>query len=672
MSRALVILLLVLLLVLSGFGLMFYLAYGVSTSMPARAAVPGLDGETRIAWYDHGLAVIEAGSERDAHAALGYVHGFQHTWNVLLWRQAAAGRLAEWFGDDLLPIDELVHRLALPEMARQSYARLSDEERALLEAYAAGLNAALSNDAVTANAFVLHRERPEPWEPWQSLAVERLFAWLATTPPDPDTLAFAGADAVDFFSADRRLRRWLHVHGFENSTAWAVSDSLGTHFLQRHVYGATALPFFQEVSLTWPDGPHLTGATLPGTPYFPAGRSESRAWALLLFSPADLVRVVADTNSVQQVYGRIQTADGNEHLIVSRRDVSAIYFDPPPRPPARLRPDTALAAPDAGVRLDSTWALRWRGLQVGTDWPAWRALVQGAAEPFRLFSGSGLSMTPGGTTEVLGAPGLVHRFPGGVLVANSPWTAYAAAYLDSLARQPGALFLEQPYSEATFSPWAARLAPRMIEAAGSIPDQPRLVSEALTYLRNWDFRYDRASIAASIFDTWVSLYQDSTGALPRAEVPDTLVYENLFRYQMLVRAVSRLEDAFGPNLSQWRWERVQPRRYFFPTWSEASDGTLPQTRYAPLELPGAGHPSTLYWGPSPVRSDLLAPGHWEAWIETRTWDQIEVQRYRFSTETFFGRYLVMERPPGLVALMPSREATYRTTVLTPPVRAEDR
>ena len=301
---------------LTGGVLVWYLAYGVEQRPPKMLALDAVADTVQIGWSEQGAVSIEAGRIEDAMAALGYVHGRERAWSVVLWRQAALGRLSEWFGEPALPLDRLTRRLALASLAQESTTRLDADDRATLAAYAAGLDAALQSPAVQLQQeFVLLGQEPEPWQPWHTLALERLFAWLASSPPSSDELAAAGDAAIDFFAADRALRQWLHLYGFENSIAWITQDADGVHFFQRHVYGDTALPFYQEAALTVQDGLRFGGASLPGTPFFPAGKSEHSAWALLLTATPRLERIAWQPDSATVSYQRILSKGGAEHLI---------------------------------------------------------------------------------------------------------------------------------------------------------------------------------------------------------------------------------------------------------------------------------------------------------------------------------------------------------------------
>ena len=646
LARVLVILLAVLLVFVAGLGLLWYLAYGVEAAPPERVRLDVLAAPVEIGWGPAGAVTIRAAGEADAWAALGYAHGRQRAWSVVLWRQAALGQLGAWFGEAARTVDLQARQLGLAQQAQASYARLSDEERRLLTAYAAGLQAALAETPQRLRQeFVLLDVTPDAWEPWHTLAIERLFAWLAVSPP-PATQPPPDDATRAFYAADARLRQWLRLHGFENSVAWAVRDSAGTHLFQRHVYGDTALPFFLEVSLHYADSTRFQGASLPGTPFFPAGKTDRHAWALLLGGTASLERAAWDSAGTRRVYEQMRYRDNSEHL--------AVFW----RHPDRL----ALADPEA--LPDSAWTLRWAGLGPASDVAAWRGLAAGTPAPFALLDGHGLWIGRDGQWRVLGQPSVDEPLPAGRFVGTTRWAAYAAELLRT--QEDGAVPLETWIADA-YSIWAAQTAPPLIEAAGfsAVPeDKPR--RDALTYLRNWDFGYDRASIAASIFDTWMTHYRDATGRLPEPTAQDTLRTDGRLLAETFGTALAHLTETFGADQSQWRWERVQPARRLFPIWSVdtlRAVGVPATPRYAPIDFPGAGHPSALAWNPSPVQSGLPAPAAWEAWVHTERWEALTLRTPRFDANALLGRYLVSDRLPDPLRLPAPPDAG--TTTLVP-------
>lgn len=661
MVRTLFIAVLAVLLLLLGVGAMLYMAYGISDPSRASVQVAGLSDSSSVELYEGGSAHVRAASRDDAYASLGYLHAREHAWTMALWRQTSIGGLSEWFGGELLPLDRLARRLGLGRIAQEAYARLQEGDQQFLNAYARGVNAALSmRRGRLANEFVLLETTPEPWEPWHSLAIERLFAWASTSLPDPDTLAGTSTELHDFFRSNQLLQGWLHLHGFDNGAVWTQQDSSGTRLVQRHVYGASALPIFHVAHLEWPGGGEHSVATLIGTPFAPAGRANSRAWGMLLSSSLVVQPAQRDTSAIPIVYDRIETAGEEEHLLRMRIGAGDLFFPAPGQSLAPV-PDTtdttaALSAPptagnggaaDTSAALVAGWTVQWPGLRPVSDADAWFALPDPDGAAFDLFRGDGMMMGSDGSITVTGEPQVHVPIGGGRLIGNSVWSRHLAERLDSLSAPDVPNQTVDVLSDIE-SAWAASLAPPMTDAAIAVPEHAHLVTEALTYLRNWDFAYDRASIAASIFDRWVTVYRDSLGRLPEPTVPDSALGENLVRYEALVRTVDLLSQEYGDDLTTWRWEIVQPHRYFFPAWSAdtlITEVSGSSTRYAPIEVPGSGHPTTPHFGPSRLTDTLDAPARWEAWVSTTDWDAFRFRARQFPANRFFGRYLVSDRPP---------------------------
>ncbi len=677
-----------------------YFAYGADDSPPRRVRIEGLAGPATVAWQPNDVVTIRAESHRDRAAALGYAHGMRRGWQAALWRQTARGRLSAWYGPRMMEMDRLTRRLGFGVLAEEAYTRLEPGAQALLAAYPRGMSAALRSEALRRQAaFALLGIAPSPWEPWHTLAVERLIAWLASPlrPLRESTVAVSDS-ASAFLAANRRLHDWLGLHGFAHSAAWAGRGDTATHFMQRQVYGHSALPLLLEVVLANAEGTVLRrGATLPGTPFFLAGRSAGQsaaqpgghAWALLPLGTARLVRRPFDSTATLS-HQRIRDAEGAEHLVAARRTPEALFLETP----ASI--DTSALAPGLDslaylialdslrARADSVWQIRWAGFRPVSDHAAWQALASGEETSFRMMTGSGLRVAADGAWQVLGAPRVVRRVDEGVVVGNTFWTEHLADQIAQLAAAEQVEQAEQIVAARWLardaSTWAAALAPEMLAALDSLADssrtrpspsrvQRRLLREALTYLRNWSHTYDRAGIGASIFDAWARAYREATGRLPRPLTADTLAQaESLVRYRTLRRAVARLAERHGSDLRQWRWEEVAPHVYRFPGWRADTlapgwYNRLVRTRYAPLVLPGRGHPSSLSWGVSPAERGPPAPAVWGAWTSTADGDRLHARRRRFDLDAVLGRYRTPLRRPAPVAL--DTTASAPTTTLLP-------
>src|SRR5690606_10817922 len=137
-----------------------------------------------VTTHADGVVSISANSVPDLYRAIGFAQGSSRTWAALLLRQAAVGELSHWFGPSAVDIDGHVAALRLDELARQAFATLQPADQQILQGFAEGMNAAMSAGFVTRlDPLVALRVSPEPWEPWHTLAIERLFAWLSADIP---------------------------------------------------------------------------------------------------------------------------------------------------------------------------------------------------------------------------------------------------------------------------------------------------------------------------------------------------------------------------------------------------------------------------------------------------------------------------------------------------------
>jgi penicillin amidase len=152
------------------------------------ASLPQLDGERRLAGLaapvsierdDLGVPTIRAGSRLDAVRALGFLHAQDRFFQMDLLRRQAAGELAQLVGFGAVRLDK-GHRLhRFRAVARQVVARAKPEDRALLEAYAAGVNAGLAALGDKPFEYVALIAKPAPWKPEDSiLAVHAMFLEL--------------------------------------------------------------------------------------------------------------------------------------------------------------------------------------------------------------------------------------------------------------------------------------------------------------------------------------------------------------------------------------------------------------------------------------------------------------------------------------------------------------
>ena len=130
----------------------------------------GLDGAVDIFRDERGIPHIRAGSVHDAFFAQGFVHAQDRLWQMDYDRRRAYGRWAEYAGPSGLEQDILMRRLRIGATARADYEAFDAETRAMLDAYAAGVNAFIDTTTVLPAEYQLVESRPEPWQPWDPCA----------------------------------------------------------------------------------------------------------------------------------------------------------------------------------------------------------------------------------------------------------------------------------------------------------------------------------------------------------------------------------------------------------------------------------------------------------------------------------------------------------------------
>ncbi len=147
-------------------------------------ALPGLQDPVDIYRDEYGIPHIYAANSHDLFFALGYVHAQDRFWQMDVWRHTAAGRLSEMFGESQVETDAFLRTLGWWRLAEQDYQRLPEDVKAILDAYADGVNAYLAQrkgSALSLEYAVLKLlnpdYEPEPWDPVHALAWIRVMAW---------------------------------------------------------------------------------------------------------------------------------------------------------------------------------------------------------------------------------------------------------------------------------------------------------------------------------------------------------------------------------------------------------------------------------------------------------------------------------------------------------------
>ncbi len=289
------------------------------------SALPELDGSVRFpslqgrvdVWRDvDGIPHVLATSAHDAFLAQGFVHAQDRLWHMEHDRRRAHGRWAEYAGPGALAQDLTFRRLRLLASARADYAAVNPATRAMLDAYAAGVNAFLATTRSLPAEFGLLDARPEAWAPWDSLAVFKvrhaeMGTWQAKlwrarllrhlgpeltaklcpgTQPNPALIVPPGAeyrgpapDGLEVLAAGAPALAELSEWG-GGSNSWALSGrrtasgkplvagdphralDVPSVYYQNHL----ACPEFDAIGLSFPG--------VPGLPHF--GHNRAVAWCV--------------------------------------------------------------------------------------------------------------------------------------------------------------------------------------------------------------------------------------------------------------------------------------------------------------------------------------------------------------------------------------------------------
>ena len=142
-----------------------------------RLAVPGLQAPVEVVRVEPGIPHVYARNAHDLFFAQGYVHAQDRLWQMEFNRTLGAGRLASLFGEGALEIDRIMHTLGLTQAAERDWQVLAPDTRALLAAYAEGVNAYLStHPGKLPIEFTVLGVEPRPWTPVDSLTWGKLMS----------------------------------------------------------------------------------------------------------------------------------------------------------------------------------------------------------------------------------------------------------------------------------------------------------------------------------------------------------------------------------------------------------------------------------------------------------------------------------------------------------------
>ena len=296
-----------------------------------RASLPQLDGElmapglgdpVTIERDNAGIPTITARSRVDLAYATGFAHGQDRFFQMDLIRRQAAGELSELFGEIAIDVDKRYRFHRFRERARAVLAASPAADVAILENYAAGVNAGLGSLGVRPFEHLLLGAEPDPWLVEDSVLVVfamfmqlndaraskdvrrgyahrvlpgEVFSWLypegtlwdapimgrpRMQPPVPSADVFSVRDVSEKPPPAGEVGK-PYLNGSNN---WVVAGALtgsGRALMSNDMHLGHDVPniWYQARLIVTDEEPRdVTGVSLPGTPFITAGSNGKIAW----------------------------------------------------------------------------------------------------------------------------------------------------------------------------------------------------------------------------------------------------------------------------------------------------------------------------------------------------------------------------------------------------------
>lgn len=342
--------------------------------------VNGLSAPVTVARDAQGVPHIAAASMDDLVFAQAYITTGDRLWQMDSLRRHAAGELAELLGSRLVEHDRMQRTLQLRAAADRALTVIPADQMHWLEVYAKGVNASIAEQkAHLPLEFKLLLYEPAPWTPRDSLLVGlAMFQDLTTTFPgklDREALSAklapelvgdlypvgswrdhpAGQTPVDLTApqpeiqqvpldeSQSMLRTDEHVDDLarakavlaqtsaryacegcvSGSNGWAVAGAKtksGKPMLASDMHLQHGVPGIWYMADLLSGGFHVSGVTLPGTPFVIVGHNQHVAWGFTNLG-ADVQDLYVEQMRGEGEAAEFAAADGSWQKVLHQREV---------------------------------------------------------------------------------------------------------------------------------------------------------------------------------------------------------------------------------------------------------------------------------------------------------------------------------------------------------------
>lgn len=316
-------------------GTVFWVRSLVSGSLPqidGEYKTAGIASDVKIERDNLGIPTIRAANRKDLAFATGFAHGQDRFFQMDLMRRNSAGELSEIIGAAAINVDRRIRVHRFRHVAEQILTGNDTQQRGILDAYAAGVNAGLASLKSKPFEYYLLGVTPAPWKaedcalvlfsmfldlqgdtydnetalgvlhdtmpgPMFDFLAPRGTEWDAPvlgepfkTPPMPPATVFDTRNPSVVARADLApLDGVLAAPPFHmGSNNWAVSGKRttdGRAIIANDMHLGIRVPhIWYRASFVWPEAEgaktdqRITGLTLPGTPAMVVGSNGYVAW----------------------------------------------------------------------------------------------------------------------------------------------------------------------------------------------------------------------------------------------------------------------------------------------------------------------------------------------------------------------------------------------------------
>lgn len=312
----------------------------------------GVRDSIEITFDERGIPQVWASNDADLYFAFGWLHASERLFQMELVRRFAAGELSEIFGQVAYPVDFGQRRMGFARKAKEDFASLEPDVRALLQSYCDGINAWIDYKSILPPEFVLLRLSPREWEPLDCLTIALYQTWYAHSLMDKDYQYY---QLIENFGQEiQRLlietKNWSPptVHnsfaesyvGFHlnppqmtlASNSWAISPEKSAsgsaiHASDPHLMINQIPGFWYIVGLHSEQGFDALGVTVPGLPFVAMGHTGRIAYGFTVAS-VDLVDYYVQPRHSEDSL-QVLAAAGYERMGAVQEEIRVKDFEQP-------------------------------------------------------------------------------------------------------------------------------------------------------------------------------------------------------------------------------------------------------------------------------------------------------------------------------------------------------